>query len=68
MFDGVHDFIAFSKMTKFPCLVLKKRSNRLDGVAILELLGEWVFGQCDVRRFFVAQQGRLEKLEKTRGL
>lgn len=33
-----------SEFTEGSCLVLKKASNRLDRMTILELLCEWVFG------------------------
>lgn len=54
--------MASSKVTKFSCLVLKKRGDGFDGVAIPQSLREWVFGQRDVGRSFVVPQGGLEKL------
>lgn len=34
-------------------------------MVILDLLGEWMFGQCYVGSFFVIPQGSVEKLAKT---
>jgi len=47
-------------------LALHKSSDRLDGVAILELNSEGMFGQCDARLCLIRLQGRLEKGLKMR--
>ena len=47
-------------------LAPEEGSNGLDGLAILELLGEWVFGQRNAGLLFVVVQGRLEKRFKPR--
>lgn len=48
------------------CLVLKQCSYGLDGIAILEFLGERVAGQCHARLNLVVQQGGVEEDSKTR--
>ena len=45
----------------------KGSSDRLDGVRILELHGEGMFGQCDVRLFLISTQCRVEKRLKMSG-
>jgi hypothetical protein len=42
-------------------LLLEKGSDGLDGLAILELLGEWVFGQGNAGLPFIVVQGLLEE-------
>jgi len=37
--------VASREIIEFPCMALKKSGNGLDGGMVLELLGEWVFGQ-----------------------
>jgi len=46
-------------------LGLQNGSDGFDGVAIVELHGEWVLGQCDTDLLVVSLQGRLEKGAKT---
>jgi hypothetical protein len=48
-------------------LGLHNGSDRVDGVATLELNGEVMFGQCDARIFLLSLQGKLEKRMKTCG-
>ena len=49
-------------------LALKNGSKVLDGMAILELLGEWVGSQCYVRLMFIVSQSGLEKRTEARGV
>ena len=54
-------------MPEYPCLILKKASNGLDGIATLEFDGERMLCQRDARLFLICLQGRLEKgLEASR--
>ncbi len=46
-----------SKFTERSCLVLKYGGNRLDRVAILEFLGEWVTDQWGARLDLVVVEG-----------
>ena len=66
--DGFHDPIAASEITQSSCEVLKSSNDGLGGVAILELLGEWVCGYCYARLVFIVLKGKLEQCLKTRGL
>ena len=43
------------------CLLTKNGGNGLYGVAVLELLGEWMFSQCYARLLFIVLQNGLEK-------
>ena len=45
----------------------KGSSDRLDGVTVLELHGEGMFGQCDARLFLISPQCRVEKRWKMSG-
>jgi hypothetical protein len=40
---------------------MENGGNGLDGVTLLEVLGEWMFGQCYARLAFIVLQGSLEK-------
>jgi hypothetical protein len=40
---------------------MKNGGDGLDGIALPEALGEWMFGQCYVRIPFIVVQGSLEK-------
>jgi hypothetical protein len=40
---------------------MKNVSNGLDGDTVLELFGEWMFGQCDARLLFIVLLRGLEK-------
>jgi len=40
---------------------MKNNGNGVDRVALLEALGEWMFGQCYARKPFVVMQGSFEK-------
>ena len=59
--ERFHDPIAVSEVIEGPCLLLEKDSNCIDGLAILELVCERVFGQGDTSLLFVVVQCRLEK-------
>ena len=66
--DRFHDSIAALEITQSSCEVLKSSNDGLGGVAILELLGEWVCGYCYARLDFIVLKGRLEECLETRGL
>ena len=40
---------------------MKNGGNELDGIAILELVGERMLGQCYARLLFVVLQGSFKK-------
>jgi hypothetical protein len=48
-------------------LLTKNCGNGLDRVTTLELLGEWMIGQCLARLLFIVSKGSLEELLKVRG-
>jgi hypothetical protein len=60
-FDRFHDSIASSEITQCSCEILKSSNDGLGGVAILELLGEWVCGYCYARLVFIVPKGILEQ-------
>ena len=41
-------------------MITKNGGNGLDGVTVLELLGEWMLGQCYARLLFVILQSNLK--------
>lgn len=66
-FERLHDSaIASPGPTQGSCLVFKNGHDRFDRVAILELMGERVLGQCRPRLLLVVSQSGLEKGLKTR--
>jgi len=64
--ERFHDSIAPPEFGEGSCLILEYSGNGLDGVTILELLGEWVIRQCYASLFFVILQDNLEKVSKAR--
>lgn len=46
---------------------MKKGGDGLDGATTLELLSEWVFGQCYASLFLVVVQASLKEHAKMRG-
>jgi hypothetical protein len=64
--ERLRDFITSSEFTEGLRLFMKKIGNGLDGATILELLGEWVFGQCYASLFLVVLQGSLKEHSKMR--
>jgi hypothetical protein len=50
-----------STTTEGLCSGLQKEGSVLDGVAMIELYGEWMLGQCDDGVSLISLQGRLEK-------
>ena len=65
--DRSHDSITSWEIGKVLCLAFQNGSDRLDGVATVELHGERMFGQYDAGFFLVSPQDRLEKHSKMRG-
>ena len=65
---NIYDSIASSEITQCSCEILKSSNDGLGGVAIPELLGEWVCGYCYARLDFIVLKGRFEQCLETRGL
>jgi hypothetical protein len=45
---------------------MKNCGNGLDRVTTLELLSEWMIGQCLARLFFIVSKGSLKEVPKVR--
>jgi hypothetical protein len=60
-FEGPQDFVLSLELIKCLCLFVNDGGNRLDGVIILESVGEWMPSQCYARFFFVVPQGGFKK-------
>jgi hypothetical protein len=50
-----------SQSTENSQFSIKDGSNRLDGVAFLEFLEEWKFGQCNTSLILIFPQGCIEE-------
>jgi hypothetical protein len=68
-FERFHDStVTSSGSSEGLCLFLEDIRDGLEGVALLEFLGEWVLCPWFARLFCVLLQGRLEEGGKVRGL
>jgi hypothetical protein len=55
----LHDLFLSLEFIEGLCLFMKHGGNGLNGITLLEALGEWVFGQCYARLSFIVLQGSL---------
>ena len=60
-FEGIQDFVFFRDFLEVLLLFTKNDGNRLDGVTILEALGERMFGQFYARLLLVVLQSGLKE-------
>ena len=65
LFKWLQDFVLFPEVVEVLCLLTKNVGNGLDGVTILEALGERVSGQIYARLLLVVLQSGLEEHTQT---
>ena len=60
-FERLQDSVLSAKFTESLCLISKNGGDGLDGITVLELLGEWVLGQWYARLVLVVLQSNLKE-------
>ena len=66
LFEWFQDFVSFPEFIEILRLFTNDGGNRLDGVTILEVLGERMFGQFYARLLLVVLQGDLKEYKQMR--